>query len=490
MNGKTNHMVGAMGNVTDVVKKVLRRSIRRIVDNGFGYGRHGASIYSQENWGWWTRTGSPRLDIEENLYKLRERSRDLYMSSSLLSAILLTLRDGVIGRGLRLTPQIDAEILSLSMEEAELWERKTNFLFNRWARSVGVNGDSFNDILSTAYFSACMSGDCFAVVRIDAEHGVKVQLIEADCIGTPDGRRDDDSIKYGLKFGTGGEFKGAYVATNHPAEGGAVQYRFIPAFSKEAGGILHIHPLFERPGQVRGVPIAARVMEDLKQLDRYSDAEVMAAVVSSKLTAFILHNSDGWDEDEDEANGQKNAIKLGNGAVVDLENGASIQTVNPARPNPQYEPFVIACSRQICSALGLPFEVVVRSFNASYSASRAALLDADKTYRVNRAILIRQLARPLYGAWMAWAVQSGQIEAPGFMENGAARSAWLEADWHGEALPCLNPVQEAQAAQMRISQGLSTRTRESEELNGSQFEANVRRQARETALMREYQLIE
>lgn len=476
--------------ITKAAKKAIRRGVRRIVDNGYGYGRHGASVFSQENWGWLTRTGSPRLDIEENLYKLRERSRDLYMSSSLLSAILLTLRDGVIGRGLRLTPQIDAEILNLTMDQAELWERKTNFLFNRWARSVGVNGDSFNDVLSTAYFSACMSGDCFAVVRVDVERGVKVQLIEADCVGTPENKRDDDTVRYGLKFDAHGAFKGAYVATNHPAEGGAIQYRFVPAFSKENGGILHIHPLFERPGQVRGVPIAARVMEDLKQLDRYSDAEVMAAVVSAKLTAFILHNTDGWDEEEDAAGNPKEAIKLGNGAVVDLEEGASIQTVNPARPNPQYEPFVIACSRQICSALGLPFEVVVRSFNASYSASRAALLDADKTYRVNRAILIRQLARPLYGAWMAWAVATNQIEAPGFMDDGAARSAWLESDWHGEALPCLNPVQEVQAAQMRIAQGLSTRTRESEELNGSQFEANVRRQARETALMREYHLIE
>ena len=47
-----------------------------------------------------------------------------------------------------------------------------------------------------------------------------------------------------------------------------------------------------RPGQTRGVPYLAPVIELIKQLGRYTDAEVMAAVVSGMFTVFV-HNETG-----------------------------------------------------------------------------------------------------------------------------------------------------------------------------------------------------
>ena len=43
----------------------------------------------------------------------------------------------------------------------------------------------------------------------------------------------------------------------------------------------------ERIGQRRGVPFLAQVIEALKQLGRYTDAELVAAVVSGMFTVFI-----------------------------------------------------------------------------------------------------------------------------------------------------------------------------------------------------------
>ncbi len=44
---------------------------------------------------------------------------------------------------------------------------------------------------------------------------------------------------------------------------------------------------WERPGQRRGVPVLAPVIEALKQLGRYTDAELVAAVVSGLFTVFV-----------------------------------------------------------------------------------------------------------------------------------------------------------------------------------------------------------
>ena len=43
----------------------------------------------------------------------------------------------------------------------------------------------------------------------------------------------------------------------------------------------------ERAEQYRGVPYLAPVIESLKQLTRYSEAEIMAAVINGFFTVFI-----------------------------------------------------------------------------------------------------------------------------------------------------------------------------------------------------------
>lgn len=43
----------------------------------------------------------------------------------------------------------------------------------------------------------------------------------------------------------------------------------------------------ERAGQRRGVPMLAPVLEALKQLGHYTDAEITAAVLSAMFTVFV-----------------------------------------------------------------------------------------------------------------------------------------------------------------------------------------------------------
>jgi capsid protein len=48
----------------------------------------------------------------------------------------------------------------------------------------------------------------------------------------------------------------------------------------------------DRIEQSRGIPALAPVIESLKQLDRYAEAELMAAVVSAFFTVFIKTTGD------------------------------------------------------------------------------------------------------------------------------------------------------------------------------------------------------
>ena len=190
----------------------------------------------------------------------------------------------------------------------------------------------------------------------------------------------------------------------------------------------------------------APVIESLKQLGRYTDAELMAAVVSGMFTVFIKSTTPQnplgelvpVEQQIDAAD--ENSYEMGNGAIVGLGENEDVVTANPGRPNTAFDDFVMSVCRQIGSAIELPYELLIKHFTASYSASRAALLEAWKMFRMRRAWFVQTFCQPVYEEWLAEAVAKGRIQAPGFFEDEAIRAAWCGAEWYGPSQGQLDPL--------------------------------------------------
>jgi lambda family phage portal protein len=201
----------------------------------------------------------------------------------------------------------------------------------------------------------------------------------------------------------------------------------------------------------------------------------MAAVVSGMFTVFVKSNSPQTPlgqmfDPAAKVDPDPNAYELGNGAIVGLDDGEEVQIANPGRPNSAFDGFVIAICRQIGAALEIPYELLVKNFTASYSASRASLLEAWKMFRMRREWLIGNFCQPIYEEWLTEAVLKGRVQAPGFFDDPAIRAAWCGADWYGDAQGQLDPLKEANAAKVRVEEGFSTREREAAELTGMKYE--------------------
>jgi lambda family phage portal protein len=269
-----------------------------------------------------------------------------------------------------------------------------------------------------------------------------------------------------------------HICNQHPTQwkpGSKKSWTSINAFGEETGRRNFIH-LFEhrRPGQVRGVPILAPVIEPLKQLSRYTEAELQAAVVSGAFAIFLKMDPNAFSDLFDDS-GRKNYIDSasswngkyppsgldGPGKAVNLLPGESIEDSNPGRPNSEFDPFVQAILRQIGVELGLPFEVLIKHFTSSYSAARAALLDAWRVFRVRRELLSAYFCQPIYEDWLSREIASGNIIARGFFEDPLMRYYWCNADWIGDGPGSIDPTKEADAAQKRIDMGISTIAAES-----------------------------
>lgn len=493
------------------LKRAVARKKLDIINQG--YGNHGASTKKNSLLGWFTRSGSALEDIEHNIPKLRERSRDLYMGAPLATGALKSMRTNVIGAGLKLNSQIDYEYLGMTLEEADEWETKVEREFSLWADSIHCDAqrmNNFYELQQLAFLSWLMSGDCFTLLPVIPRNGMpydlRIQLIEADRVCSPHLNQLDNKIVNGVEISSIGEVVAYHIAKYHPNSfhNGTNEWKRVPKFGTKTSrpNILHLMES-ERPEQRRGVPVLAPVIESLKQLARYSEAELMAAVISGMYTVFITTESSSTDpfnsgfqgdydydyeddqyEEEDDINYQ-----LGNGTMVRLGENEKVQDANPGRPNTAFDGFVTSICRQIGSALEIPYELLLKHFTASYSASRAALLEAWKMFKMRRSWMANDFCQPIFEEFLAEAVAKGRVYAPGFFTDPLVRKSYCMAEWIGPSQGQIDPLKEVNAAEKRVNNGFSTRTRETVELGNGDYFRNHRLRVVEEKLRREGGLV-
>jgi lambda family phage portal protein len=466
------------------LKRAVARKQMDILN--YGYGNHGASTKKNSMSGWVTANASALEDIEDNIETLRERSRDLFMGAPIATGALKSMVTNIVGAGLKLNAQIDYEYLGMTLEEADDWETNVEREFALWAESPNCDTqrmNNFYELQQLVFLSQLMSGDCFVITpmisRAGTPYEMTLQVIEADRVCNPNNFNFDNRIINGVEIDKKGEIIAYHIADHHPNSryGIGNKWTRIEKYGKDSGrpNILHLMEM-ERPEQRRGVPILAPVVESLKQLSRYSEAELMATVVSSMFTAFIeteappesdfggitdYEQLDTTDDDVD--------VELGNGLVNYLREGEKVSFANPSRPNTSFDGFVTSICRQIGVALEVPYEVLMKHFTSSYSASRGALLEAWKMYKKRRDWLAMDFCQPIYELFLMEAIAKGRVYAPGFFNDSIVRKAYFGAEWNGPTQGQLDPEKEVRAAELRVTGGYSTRTREAIELTGGDF---------------------
>lgn len=482
----------------ELQKAVVKQGLKIL---NSGYGNYGASTSKNSMRGWDSSGGGVKKDIYKNKKKLIERSRDLFMGAPIARGALNTIVTNVVGAGLKLKASIDYETLGISEDEAEKIENQLEKEFKLWAKNkIDQQGlMNFYQIQDLIFLSCLLSGEIFVKLNYIKTprnpYSLKLQLIEPDRIATPNILNGDKTIVEGVKVDNNGRIIGYYILDKHPLDDMSSNYSYVPVYGKEEQ-LMIIHLLMtERPEQLRGIPILSPVIEPLKQLDRYTDAELMAAVVSGLYAVFIEKEDKSMNSSVAEhevlnpedlvAPEDDTSIELSPGMVVDLNPGEKANAMNPGRPNSQFDPFVTAILRQIGTALEVPFELLIKHFSASYSASRASLLEAWKMFRKRREWFSDNFTQVVYEEWVREAVLLGRVQLNGYGDDPLINNAWTSAQWNGPSQGQIDPLKEAKASESKIKNGLSTRTRETVELNGGDFEQNARILSKELKILKE-----
>jgi lambda family phage portal protein len=487
--------------------------------NNSGYDQSGASTTKKSMKGWTAFSKSPQEDIDVNLNVLRQRSRDLYMSSPLAVSAIKTNRTNVVGSGLKLKSKIDYKFLGISKEAADEWEKNVEREFSVWASSKFCDATRVNDFYEMqqlALISWLLNGDAIGVIKNQSPqkympYGLRIHLIEADRVSTPNtysytyNSKSNQIIQKlqngnwcynGVEIDLSGAIVAYHICNQHPnstLKAITKKWERIEAFGPLTGNQNIIHVMeSERCEQYRGIPYLAPVIEILKQITRYTEAELTAAVIQAFFTAFIKTEAPTNEvplgesiPEEERVDTDPNSYELGAGSINALAPGEDVVFADPKRPASGFENFVNALSKHMGAALEVPFELLTKSFMASYSASRAALLEAWKAFKMRRIWFATDFCQPIYVMWLSEAVARGRIKAPGYFNDLAFKNAYCKAEWIGPSQGQIDPVKEVNASILKVDNGFSTRERETTELTGGNWDDNIDQITRENKLLRE-----
>lgn len=499
---------------------------KRRTPQASGYSEAGASHTKRNLRGFMARSSAPNEDIDWNNMTMRQRGRMLYMSSSVATSAIDTNRTKVVGTGLTLKSAVQREVLGISPEAAKDWERKAEAEFRLWASQKNscdaTSMNNFDGMQQLALKSWLMSGDVFAVFkRYDSTklnpYSLRIHLVEADRVRTPsesgtalmgitDGvnKQNNHKIFDGVEVDKNGRVAAYYVHNTYPWQKTTepVVYTRVPAYGKKTGlpNILHIMDS-ERPDQYRGVSYLAQAIEPLLQLRRYTESELAAALVQSFFTAWIKTTAPSNDIPFNEVGAGDiagvpsanpldedmsysfNEYEMGPGTVLHLDENEEVQFGNPNIPTAGFESFMKTMCKLVGASLEMPYDVLIKEFDASYSAARGALLEAWEAFKARRKWFVDDFCQPIYEVWLSEAVARGRIKAPGFFNDPLIRSAWCGARWIGPVQGQLDPLKEAKAAVLLVDRGFKTHEQVTREMGGGDWQENVEQLARENELL-------
>jgi len=470
----------------------------------------GASRTLRSLRGWIPGLGSGKSDLPEGEKRtLAARSRDAFRNQPIARAAIMRSRTAIVGTGLRPSASVDWKTLGISEEQGKELNRTIDRHWRLYAndpRECDAEATlNAYQLQSLALVSSMLAGDCFGLTpfkkRPGCIFGTKLQLIDGARVSNPDHQADTDTLINGIQLDALGGPVIYHIASSHPSDppsaGNLTTWKPVRVFGQRTGvrRALHIWNDKADIGAVRGAPFLAPILEPLAKLEQYSQAELTAAVVAGMFTVFIERDSESHEDPNDpleelESGEDENVpleegeIALGNGAVVGLDAGEKANTANPGRPNANYEGFFFAIIKEIGAALEIPAEELLLYYSSSYSAARAAMLQAWRFYTTRRQWLVTQLADPWRAIWFDELVASGKIPVTGYTDP-IRRAAYQRVTWTGPARGAIDELKEAKAAREMIAGRLSNRRIETQRMLGEDWDVVAEGLADEEEFLRD-----
>lgn len=400
------------------------------------------------NLGWGNSSAGPNTVLNNNLASLRRRSRQEVRSNTWAASAVDAVVTNTIGSGIR--PMSDNE---------ELLNQ-----FDQWSDECDAHSyTNFYGIQSLVMRSVVESGECFIRFRprrVEDNLSIPVQLevLESEMIPVSKNEilQNGNEIIAGVEFNKIGKIVAYHIHKKHPGETYGVSIADTDLVRVRSERIMHVR-LVNRPGAVRGEPWLSRALITLKDLNEFTEAQLVKQKVSALFGGFIT--TPGGDDDNEVVSGIAPQIHPDDeGVAIDpiepgswsvLPEGFDVKFANPPDAGSGFESFLQTNLRAIAASVGITYSQLTGDFNGvNDRIIRASLLEFKRRARMwQNQMIIQQLCKPVFKKF----IEIGQL-------SGVIKNEALSVKWIPEAWEYLNPVQEIGALEAEVKAGFKSRS--------------------------------
>lgn len=416
---------------------------------------------------WLTKNLSPDSALAEDLFTIRQRSRDLYRNDAFACGAVEGCVANVFGTGIWPEPMVAPTNKSdTAKNRAKAINDQLDEIFDRWECSCDTTGlMSYAMLMQAAYRAKLVDGECFIVLSdgpgglgSDRPIPLQCQLVDADRVSSPTGDQANPLIRMGIEYAKSGEVVAYWIRRTHPGDTIQNDQKWDRVLAEN---VLHD---FDRiwAGQSRGIPWLSPVMNLLKDAKDFQEANLMAEQIAACYAAFVTTDvePDELAEAARRASGDTDASDMGEdiepGRISYLKTGQTIQFSNPARPGNTLAPYMQWQLRTVASGINYPYELLTKDFRElTYAAGRLSMIDGRMAFKARQQTFIANVLVPLWKRIVRESVISGavDIDPVDYSEDAYKFEA---CQWQSPGWPWIDPEKEVGAAIEAIAAGLSS----------------------------------
>ncbi|MFT3756984.1 MAG: phage portal protein [Pseudoxanthomonas sp.] len=391
--------------------------------------------------------------------ELRAKSRDLVRRNAWAAAGVEAFVSNAIGTGIK--PQ--------SMLSDQPSREAIHSLWRDWCEEADAAGlTDFYGLQALACRAMLEGGECLVRLRYRRPEdglpvGLQLQLLEPEHLPATLNTElaSGNVIRAGIEFDKLGRRAAYHLYRSHPGDGSLAPMSGTGGLDTVrvlASEIIHLfRPL--RPGQIRGEPWLARALVKLNELDQYDDAELVRKKTAAMFAGFITRLSPEdnlMGEGLPDASGAAMA-GLEPGTMQILEPGEDVKFSQPADVGASYAEFLRMQFRAVAAAMGITYEMLTGDLTqVNYSSIRAGLLEFRRRCEaIQHGVIVHQLCRPIWRAWMEQALLEGTLTLPQFTEK---KRDYFAAKWIPQGWQWVDPKKEFDAMLTAIRAGLLSRS--------------------------------
>lgn len=211
----------------------------------------------------------------------------------------------------------------------------------------------------------------------------------------------------------------------------------------------------ERPEQMAGIPMAVAAITGLRHLERYEEAEVVAARVAACSSVAFEREFPEEFTGEDGSNPLAE-MELAPGGILTPPHGYKATMLTPNHPHTAFGDFRKGMLRGAAAAANIPYSrMAADASDANYSSMREDRLQATDIYKTFQGAVIKQMERPVFEAWLEIQLLGNRLPFGMAMWSTVKRARWQGRGWDW-----VDPQKEITAIEKALQLGLTSRKRE------------------------------